>query len=75
MILIDRGTLLCYASSMNKKSPQAETILGICFIIIGIIFLIQGFKLVGIARITFIACGIIDFVIAYLKLKHLWVKK
>ncbi|MFI3243139.1 MAG: hypothetical protein R3Y56_02670 [Akkermansia sp.] len=60
---------------MKQKSPHTETVLGIAFAILGIIFVIQGFNLVGFARIAFIACGLVDFVLAYTKLKPLWMKK
>ncbi len=60
---------------MKAKSPQADTFLGIAFAILGVFFIIQGFNLVGIARITFIVCGVIDFILAYVRLKHLWIKK
>ncbi len=60
---------------MKQKSPHTNTVMGIAFLILGIFFIVQGFNLVGISRITFLACGVLDFLLAYRNLKHLWIKK
>lgn len=60
---------------MKQKSPQAEFILGILFALLGLFFVIYGLRLVGVSRIIFLICGVIDFIIAYVRLKPFLMKK